>query len=83
MKACIIRKMATKVNLDVQLSSFTAFKYWIGCFKKFNGLLDTKITKFVTERHNNEKEDREVSRNSAFFEDYCSVLWAFVQDFLQ
>ena len=51
--------MALKANLEVMLEGFKASKYWIIRFKKLNGIVDRKITKFVSAKYGNETEKKE------------------------
>ena len=61
MKGRIIHQMVIKVNLEVNLDEFTASKPWITRLKQLNGVVDRKLTKFVTEEYNDERDDKEVA----------------------
>ncbi|GAU96618.1 hypothetical protein RvY_08041 [Ramazzottius varieornatus] len=45
-----LQRWAITANNDVDLPGFTASPYWVSKFKRYSGIVDRKITKFVTKK---------------------------------
>ncbi|GAV06499.1 hypothetical protein RvY_16475 [Ramazzottius varieornatus] len=45
-----LQRWAIPANNDVDLPGFTASPYWVSKFKRYYGIFDRKITKFVTKK---------------------------------
>ncbi|GAU93169.1 hypothetical protein RvY_05149 [Ramazzottius varieornatus] len=56
-----IRRWAVTANREIDLPGFVASSYWVSRSKRYHGICDRKITKFVTEKYLQEEPDRKKS----------------------